>query len=69
MHGMSIRQMAARATDTIALETLVNAVEKLRFEGIEMSPETYRRFDKTVNIRRRQLGMGGPTAMGGRGGE
>lgn len=57
--------MVARAQDSVALETLVNSVERARFEGLELSPSTERKFAKAVTLKR-NLWLRGDQAQGGR---
>lgn len=47
------------------METLVNSVDRARFEGLELSQSTERKFIKAVETRRK-LWLMGVQAQGGR---
>lgn len=64
-HGHSLRELVGRANDSVTLETLVNAVDRARFEGLELSPSTERKFVKAVEAKRRAW-LRGDQAQGGR---
>jgi hypothetical protein len=59
--------MVERAQDSVALETLVNSVERAKFEGLELSPSTERKFHAAVNLKRKSW-LRGDQAQGGRDG-